>query len=151
MVPFTFLAAASLQAPAPDLSWLSGYWLSCADGREVSETWSDPRGGHLLGSSLTSSKGKVSFELARIGPSSGGTSFFAQPSGQAPAEFPLKSAAERQVVFENPAHDFPQRVIYRREGDRLHARIEGRIGGKDRVVDWSYAAAPLNQRCQATG
>jgi hypothetical protein len=51
------------------------------------------------------------------------------------------------VVFENEAHDFPQRVIYRREGDRLLARIEGKIGGKERSADWIFNRAGLNQRC----
>ncbi|MGH8854313.1 MAG: hypothetical protein ACREWI_08545 [Telluria sp.] len=35
-------------------------------------------------------------------------------------------------MFENPAHDFPQRIIYRRVGDTgLHARIEGKGKGID--------------------
>jgi hypothetical protein len=53
-------------ATAPDLGWLAGYWLSCEAGGEVSETWSDPRGGLLLGTSLTLSKGKLSYEQMRI-------------------------------------------------------------------------------------
>jgi hypothetical protein len=140
--------AGSAPNTAPDLSWLSGYWLSCDGGQEVTETWSDPRGGHLLGSSLTiSAKGKVSFEQARIGPSAKGVSFFAQPSGQAPAEFWLTDNGPNMATFENPQHDFPQRIIYRRDGDRLFAQIEGPVGGKMEKITWSYSSAPLNQRC----
>jgi hypothetical protein len=134
-------------ASVPDVSWLAGYWLTCEGGREVSETWSDPRQGVMLGSSLTLHKGKVSYEQARIGPSAGGLSFFAQPSGQAPAEFPLKASEKARIVFENPKHDFPQRVIYWRLGDKLHARIEGVMNGKAAGVDWVYSAAALNSRC----
>ncbi len=42
-------------------------------------------------------------------------------------------------MFENPAHDFPQRVIYRRLGaDAVTGRIEGQIGGQARSVDFPY-------------
>ena len=43
------------------------------------------------------------------------------------------------MVFENPEHDFPQRIVYWREGDRvLHARIEGVIKGKERKDEWHW-------------
>lgn len=150
----SLLLAAALQAaqPAPaaaDLSWLAGYWLSCERGREVSETWTGPRGGVLLGASLTTERGQVSHELSRIGPSRGGVSFFAMPSGQQPAEFPLKSASRSTAIFENPAHDFPQRITYTRVGAVLTARIEGPMNGRLTAMSWRYRSAPLNQRCPA--
>jgi hypothetical protein len=42
-------------------------------------------------------------------------------------------------VFENLNHDFPQRIIYWREGEStLHARIEGSIKGKERKEEWHW-------------
>ena len=38
----------------------------------------------------------------------------------------------------NLAHDFPQRVIYRRDGERLAARIEGTVGGQARGKEWVF-------------
>ncbi len=136
-------------AHAQDASFLKGYWLMCSAGEEVSETWSDPRGGIMVGTTLTLAGGKPSWEFARIGPSAAGISYFALPAGQAATEFPLSKAKSgpTRLVFENLAHDFPQRVIYAREGKRLTARIEGEIGGKAKAMDWTYAPAPLNQRC----
>ncbi|MGQ0558709.1 MAG: DUF6265 family protein [Sphingosinicella sp.] len=145
------IALVTVQAAANPPQWLAGYWLSCEAGREVSETWSDPRGGIMLGSSLTvSATGRLSWEQTRIGPASSGTglAFFALPSGQAAAEFPLLRASPGEVVFENRAHDFPQRVIYRRAGEALLGRIEGTIGGRERSAEWHYRAAPLNARCE---
>jgi hypothetical protein len=52
-------------------------------------------------------------------------------------------------VFENLAHDFPQRIIYSRAGDQLTARIEGPMNGKPAAMEWRYRAAALNQRCPA--
>jgi hypothetical protein len=141
------LAASAAVSPAPDLSWLSGYWLSCDGGREVSETWSDPRAGLMTGSSITLRKGRASYEFARIDRGDTGLIFHAMPSGQAPAQFALKTSGSQEILFENPAHDFPQRVMYRREGNVLHARIEGTMDGKIASMEWEYQLKPLNSRC----
>lgn len=152
MIALALALAAQAASPAsqPDLSWLGGYWLSCERGREISETWTGARRGVLVGGSLTTEpSGQVSYELSRIGPSAKGLSFFAQPAGQAAAEFPLKAASDARVVFENLAHDFPQRIIYIRAGSTLTARIEGVMNRRTTAMEWRYTAAPLNQRCPA--
>jgi hypothetical protein len=44
-----------------------------------------------------------------------------------------------EYVFENPAHDFPQRIIYRRGSEGwLYATIEGKLKGEDRKVVYPY-------------
>ncbi|HEY0013917.1 MAG TPA: DUF6265 family protein [Allosphingosinicella sp.] len=146
------LAAAAQPAPAaaaqPDLDWLAGYWLSCEDGRDVSETWSVRRGGVLLGFAVTTGTQAFSWEQMRIEaglPGPNDMSFFAQPRGAETATpFRLVRSGPREAVFENMANDFPKRVIYRREGDRLTGRIEGAEG---QALEWRYNAAPLNSRC----
>jgi hypothetical protein len=145
--------AAALQAsqtppaPEPDLDWLAGYWLSCEDGVEVSETWSRRRGGIMLGSSITLSDDAFSWEQTRIEASSEGLSFHALPRGQAHASFRLVRSGPGEAIFENPEHDFPQRVIYRRQGERLTGRIEGVANGQAQGIEWHYRAAPLNASC----
>jgi hypothetical protein len=154
MILSTFAAALLLQSSpvtAADLSWMSGYWLSCDGGREVSETWSDPRGGLMLGASLTLEGGRLTgFESSRISPSTpagGNVSYFAGVDGAPPVAFAAKEASGTRVVFENAEHDFPQRVIYERVGDVLNARIEGHMGDRDQSMSWSYRKADLNTRC----
>ena len=143
------LAALALIAAAqqPDLDWLAGYWLSCEDGREVAETWSGRRGGIMMGYTITSGASGSSWEQMRIEADrvTGALSFVALPRGaERPVAFRLVRSATREAVFENAAHDFPQRVIYRREGNRLSGRIEG-AGG--RSMEWRYRSARLNARC----
>jgi hypothetical protein len=143
-------ACAAHASPPSDLSWMSGYWLRCEGSEQVSETWSDVRAGTLLGTSFTLSNGRVSWEQARIAKSDAGVlTFFVQPSGQPAAEFPLNAekSSERRLVFENLAHDFPQRVIYARDGDRLTGRIEGVMEGREQAMDWAYQPAALNAGC----
>lgn len=62
--------------------------------------------------------------------------------GQSAASFPLVRLSGQEAVFENPQHDFPQRVIYRRDGDRLTGRIEGRIGGEAKEIDFPMERRP---------
>jgi len=47
-----------------------------------------------------------------------------------------------EVVFENPQHDFPTRIIYRRNPDgSLLAAIEGDRGGQTKRIEYPYVAA----------
>lgn len=66
--------------------------------------------------------------------------YIAHPSGQSRTEFLSTSVTENSVVFENPEHDFPQRVGYRRQGRELAAWVEGAMGGPARRVDFLYQA-----------
>lgn len=55
--------------------------------------------------------------------------------------FPLKEyvQAEKKFVFENPMHDFPQRIIYHFTDEKnLIARIEGEVDGKMESSDFTY-------------
>ena len=122
-----------------DLDWLAGCWAS--DGQEAGsgENWMRPAGGMMLGVSRTVRAGKaIAFEFMRISESEdGGIAFIAAPAGQNATSFNLIALGDRAVAFENPAHDFPQRIIYRLvSATRLLARIEGTIDGEVRGVDF---------------
>ena len=145
------LAAALIQTPAPtpDLAWMAGYWLDCSNGREASETWSDPRGGLSVGHAVTIEDGRSSFEVSHIGATPQGFAYVAQPGGVPPTIFVLTESGPTRAVFANAENDFPTRVIYERDGAALNARIEGQIDGRARSMEWSFHAAPLNTRCPA--
>ena len=138
--------------PAPDLSWLAGYWLDCSGGREASETWSDPRLGLVVGYAVTVRDGRSGFESAHIGPMSdagpeGGVAYFARPEGAPETPFRLIESGPQRAVFANPANDFPHRIIYQRTGDVLAARIEGADDDETRSAEWTFNKAELNARC----
>ncbi len=134
------LSAASLE----ELAWLSGCWRSDGDSRQIHEQWMKPGGNNMLGMSHTVAKGKTrEFEFVRIVQEENGDIFYvANPSGQKEARFRLMIITEREARFENPDHDFPQRIIYRREGDSLLGRIEGTSKGKQRAIDFPLKRVP---------
>lgn len=121
------------------LAWLAGCWKSETAEPGSGEHWMPLAGGTLLGVSRTVKEGKtVEFEFMQIRAAADGTlAFIAQPSGQQTTVFPLLRISDTEAVFENPRHDFPQRVAYRREGEtKLKARIEGLRNGALRVIEF---------------
>ena len=100
----------------------------------------EPRGRMMLGVSRTvRGDTLVEYEQLRIYERGGKLVFAAQPSGQAPSEFESTEVGDSVVVFENPKHDFPQRIVYCRVGvDSMLARVEGISRGKQRVVSFPY-------------
>jgi hypothetical protein len=142
----TAACGATAQAPpSPTPNWMSGYWLSCESG-EVAESWIGADAGVMLGTNLT--RGEQSgFEFLRIADNGrGGYSYFSMPNGRSPAtEFTMVTLGANRAVFENLAHDFPQRIIYERAGDALHARIEN--AGATQGMDWRFRRAEQDTRC----
>jgi hypothetical protein len=122
------------------LAWLSGCWTQPRANGLVEEHWMTPRGHSMLGMSRTVVGGKtVEYEFLRIAVVDGRLAYVARPSGQAEATFPLKLVADGVVVFENLSHDFPQRIIYRRNADAsVTGRIEGVVNGEARGRDFPY-------------
>ena len=137
------LALAQTPARVASLDWMTGTWVQQAEGRErVAESWLGPGNGLMVAVNLTTwPSGKKSYEFLRIADTTDGFSYFASPGGKTPVEFKAKEAGDKRVVFENAAHDFPQRILYWRDGDALVARIEGTIKGKERSEEWRFSRA----------
>lgn len=136
------LVATSLPAADSDvtsLAWLAGCWSPEKGEAGSVEHWLPPAGGTMLGVSRTVKNGQtVEFEFMQLRVNAEGKLvFIALPSGQKQTTFVASAVGKHSVTFENPQHDFPQKVTYRLESsERLVARIEGTRGGKLRGVDF---------------
>ena len=123
------------------LEWISGCWVM-DDGKErTEETWMKPAGQSMVGMSRTVAGGKtVHTEHLQIRETNGQIAYIvALGMGAKPTVFKLIKSSDNEVVFENPEHDFPQRIIYRRESaDALFARIEGAEKGVNKAMDFRY-------------
>lgn len=140
------LQSKELLAP---VAWLAGCW--SADGREPGsvEHWLAPAGGTMLGVSRTVKGGKtIASEFMQLASNSDGKLVFtAHPSGQNEASFVLANVTDNKVTFENPQHDFPQRIIYRRlSAKQMIARIEGLRAGTLRAVDFPMSRISCEER-----
>ena len=137
------------QAPSKStlesLAWMAGSWSGTATGIEMEEHWTSPKGNSMIGIHRDVGKGRtLLFEFLRIEQQKDQIVYLSMPNGRSPATpFPLKEASGTRVVFENPAHDFPQRIIYWKDGADLRARIEGTQNGKPGGEEWRWSPAAL--------
>src|SRR5262249_40654559 len=137
--------AATSQPPTAsvkDVAWIAGCWDLTRNGRHIAEHWMAPEGGTMMGVSRTGAGGKTAeWEFLIVREGANGPEYGAKPSDQAEATFTSTRVSANDVVFENPAHDFPKRIIYKRDGDALTASIEGPMNGQTRRIDFPYAKA----------
>ena len=128
------LTSFSVENPTlADLSWMSGDWQTAAGGRtQIEEHWTAAAGGSMMGVSRTVAGDKtVEFEYLRIEQREDGIYYVAHPKARCPGtDFKLTRASATEAVFENPQHDFPKRIIYRKTDDGLTASIDAGEGSK---------------------
>jgi Domain of unknown function (DUF6265) len=147
MVAALAAAGQTRGAGITDLTWLSGCWELTRGPRHVTESWSSLEGGTLMGVSRTVTDGRTrEWEFLVIREGAKGVEYVARPSGQPEATFTATRVSPSEVVFENPAHDFPVRIGYKRDGDALLAYIEGPASGQTRRIEYPYRKAACGGR-----
>ena len=143
LFPLLLLVPPAAPPEAASLAWMAGTWTGVKDGVFSEETWTAPGGGAMLGVHRDLREGRmVGFEFLRIDADKEGLTYWASPGGQPATPFRLKESGPRRVVFENPTHDFPQRILYWLGDDgKLNARIEGTVQGKPGAEEWAWSRA----------
>ena len=124
---------AQARSPLHDLAFMSGCWTGPdANGTTIEEHYTTPSNNLILGTTRYLRDGLTrSFEFTMIGNVAGGSHLIPHPGGKASVTFTEKERAANRVVWENLAHDFPQRIIYQRvSADSLVARIESADGAR---------------------
>lgn len=133
---------AAAEATIDDMAWLAGPWTGSMGSASIEERWSPPKGGAMLATSRTVAGGRmVMFEFLRIVEREGGLVYVAQPGGGDATEFVLTSLEAQRAVFDNPRHDFPQRIVYALSDDgALTASIGFVHGGRPQTFGFTREA-----------
>lgn len=124
------VGSASAQGELDGLAWLEGEWQRTTRSGLSIERWARLPDGGLVGESVaipadgTEEVQLESLLLVRMGAD---VFFIARPrQNDYPAGFRLVAQTDTEAVFENPTHDFPQRITYRRTAqDSFTATIAG--------------------------
>lgn len=123
------------------LEWLVGSW-SIEDKRMQTsheEHWTRPHLNLMLGLNRTMKRDKtLAVEHLQIVDTGDKIVYTAWPGGQEGTSFKLAGRGDRRAIFENPAHDFPQRILYWRDEAGLHAELDGTVHGQRRRSTWSW-------------
>ena len=110
------------------LTFMLGRWREETQGTVFEEQWTDLGDGTMKGHAESyKSDGTEHFQTEDmvIRPANGTLVYAADPDGDGTfIEFTLTSCEQGAVVFENPDHDFPKRLAYRRDEEgMLHASV----------------------------
>lgn len=110
--------------------WMTGTWMTAGEGQRVVESWTVVGENTFEGYGAVQSaeSGEITeSETLRLVAMSGGVYYIAKvPENELPVPFQLTSCDARTATFENPAHDFPKRLIYRQESpDRMTVSVRG--------------------------
>jgi hypothetical protein len=133
--------AAPVEASIARLAWMEGRWVGSTDGIDMEEHWTSPAGGALIGMHKDVKAGRMtSFEFVRIESTpQQGLVYLASPRAAPVTPFALVELGDKRAVFENKAHDFPQRILYWLDGaGALHARVEGTVKGSLETEEWTW-------------
>lgn len=123
---FLLLVSCTTEQLMPE--WLIGTWRSLGSKSNVFESWEAERDTMWsgMGWQLVDGDTIVLERVALINRPDGLYYRADVPHNTKPIEFRAITISVTKYVFENPAHDFPKRIIYYSpENDTLHVRIEG--------------------------
>jgi hypothetical protein len=109
------------------LEWLSGTWVrtNAPPNRNSNERWVKMSGSEWQGFGLTM-KGQDTAYLERLKLiiKEDAIYYVADvPENKQPVYFKLTEISENRFVVENPEHDFPKKITYQKDGDKLKATI----------------------------
>lgn len=127
-----------------EMSWLAGDWSGDAWGGRFHAHYTSPAGGRILGYSRLVKGGQdtyYEFEVFELRAERVHLQPF--PGGKRADGFELAAhdAAARRAVFENPAKDWPTRIVYQRvEPDRLVITLSDPHGTSDKVETFDLRA-----------
>lgn len=148
VIVFIALGAGAMAQPRgiERVAWLQGCWETSTGERTIEEHWMAPRGTNMVGMSRTvRGNTLVSYEFLLLREAGDRLEYESHPSGQRSATFLSTMVSDVMVLFENPQHDFPQRIGYRREGgSSLVAWIEGTNKGQARRIEFPYRRVPCS-------
>ena len=124
------------ERPLAALAFMAGCWRGDAGtGRTIEEQWTAANSNVMLATTryLDGSTGRTrGWEFSRIVLDSAGIVLIPAPMGNAAGRFRLQPALMGEASFEDPAHDFPRRILYRRaDASTLTIRLDRGEGSQE--------------------
>ena len=115
--------------------WLIGTWENKSDEGNMIETWTKTNDSLYVGASyFIREKDTLHSESIKLTRNADAVLYVSTVKGQnnnQPVTFQLTKQTPKQLVFENPKHDFPKKIVYQQiTADSLVAAISGMQQGK---------------------
>ncbi|MGH7500757.1 MAG: DUF6265 family protein [Longimicrobiales bacterium] len=136
---------ATQTSPIEAAAFMTGCWRGPAgDGNVIEEIYLAPAPNLMQGiSRYLRGAVVIDYEFSLIDVDGQATRLRPHPRGQASVAFAQKAVGPGRILWENLAHDFPQRISYTAApGDSLVARIEGNTDDGNRSMEWRMGRIP---------
>jgi hypothetical protein len=117
---------------------LAGDWIQIKGDIRTEEHWGGMQDGAMVGSSLRIGGNRKTWEetMRIVADADGRYVLHVSQGGEAEVRFPMVRRSSTEILFANPAHDYPQRIRYWREGPLLKAEIS--LADGSRPANWEY-------------
>ncbi|PXY42449.1 hypothetical protein DMB65_03710 [Flavobacterium cheongpyeongense] len=115
--------------------WLIGNWENTSTDGKLTENWQKVNDSTFSATShFIKGKDTLHFENIVLAQKGETLTYIATVKGQnedKPVSFPSTSESNTKLVFENPKHDYPQKITYTKGANStLVAEITGKLNGK---------------------
>jgi hypothetical protein len=125
-----------------NFKWLEGTWKINAGSGFIVESWLQVNDSVYRGKSMmVKGKDTIPQENLEIAIKEGAWYYISTVTGQnnnQPVRFKIIFQKGTEFISENPAHDFPQRIAYRRVKDQVFASIEGKQKDKYAKINFDF-------------
>ncbi|MCB0356714.1 MAG: hypothetical protein KDD40_06885 [Bdellovibrionales bacterium] len=123
------------------LDWMKGRWVGGYNGSNMESYYTTSEGGLILGQTkIAGHKGIEFYEFEKFEEQDGDILLTPMPFGKLGVTFTATLVTNKKVIFENPEHDFPNKIIYMLEREnRMIARIEGIQNGQYISEEFVYS------------
>lgn len=123
------------------MAWLAGNWQDAANGGVSEEIWEKADEQSMHGFSyFMVGKDTASSETMTISRKENKLVYAATVKDQndgKPVEYSMTSTDSNQLIFENPMHDFPKKIIYKKiTNDSLVVQLEGLVDSVQEVQEY---------------
>lgn len=122
------------------LEWLAGMWEGIHGQGIYHEEWQIVNSSEMLGKAYLIKKGEIlNMEILKLHIAGGNIFYTAEVShNKSPVSFRLISDQNNIFIFENPEHDFPQKITYEKKEDgSLYAVVEAMMNDKLKKIEYS--------------
>ena len=135
LLPFLVFSISAAAQKTEQVKWLAGIWKINTGKGVIVEEWKLLNDSTLAGKSyfIQNSTDTIPQETIELSFRNGDWYYIPTVKNQnntQPVPFKVIFLRGTEFISENPSHDFPQRIAYRRMNNQLFASIEGRKNGK---------------------
>lgn len=122
-------------------SWLIGRWENTSEEGSLSEIWTEVNDStYKANTYFAIPTGDTVFseevELRQSGKDVWYAATVSDQNDGQPVAFKLTKASDKELIFENKKHDYPQKIHYKLDGSTVTATISGKEGGKAKKEDF---------------